>query len=104
LLAASELAVRHVQGAHAQQALLVPSACSLFACRTVLGKDQPGARGKEELRQSTYTVIDGKVRGKFEFSALQLLLTDSRLNFAFTEIAAKLLMSVENHLLISDLN
>lgn len=104
MLDESELAAQPVQGAYARWALLVCSACSLFASRTVLGKNQAGVRGEEEIKQSTYTVTGQKLRGSFVFSALQSLFTCSRLNFALMEIAAKLLMSVENHKLISDQN
>lgn len=70
----------------------------------MLGRDEPGAKGKEELKQSTYIVTGRKSRGSFVFSDLQSLFTCSRLNFALMEIAAKLLLSVENHLLIPGLN
>lgn len=102
--AESELPAQPVQGAHTQGALLVHSACSLFACRTVLGKDQPGAGGKEELKQSSCSVMSRKPRVSFVLSALQSLFACSSLNFAFVEIAEKLLMSVEKDLLISVLN
>lgn len=45
-----------------------------------------------------------KPRAIFEFSVLPSLVMCSRWNFALTEIDGKLLMSVENYLLISDLN
>lgn len=70
----------------------------------MLGKDQPGAGGKEELKGSSCAVMSRKPRVSFVLSALQSLFTCSSLNFAFMEIAAKLLMSVENHLLISVIN
>lgn len=75
----------------------------LFAGRTILGREQPGAGGKV-LKQSTYTVPGRKPGAIFEFSVLQSLVTWSRWHFALTEIDGKLLMSVENYLLISDLN
>lgn len=44
----------------------------LFAGRTVLGREQPGAGGKEVLKQSTYAVPGRKLRAIFEFCSLWL--------------------------------
>lgn len=58
----------------------------------------------EGRRSWSCSVMSRKPRVSFVLSALQSLFTCSSLNFAFVEIAEKLLMSVEKDLLISVLN